>query len=498
MDSVALIYASIAFAIFYLLVSAVRQPQLRHIPTVGGPSLPILSYFGALNYLFHAADILQEGYTRYKDGIFKHAEFRGWHVIVTGSRLTDELRKASHDELSFEEAIVDTLAVDYTLGPNIQRNTYHVPIIRSQLTRNLASLFPDLRDEIVAAFEDEIPLKDEGWTNIPANAAITQIVCRTSNRLFVGLPKCRDPDYCELNKRFTIDFIQGAAIINLFPRLLKPIVARFLTNVPRSVDRGLKHLGPIISERFENIEKLGEKWAEKPNDLLQWLIDASRGEEHSVRALVLRMLTVNVAAIHTSSMTFTHALFYLAAYPEYVQPLREEVEAVVTQEGWSKAAMIRMRKVDSFLKEINRVTGVGAKSLNRKAMKDITFSDGTFIPAGTFVSAASRATHFDEGIYPDALKFNPWRFSDMRECQGESTKHHMVSTSVDYLSFGHGRHACPGRFFAVNELKALLAHVVVTYDVRLGKEGELPSSTWFGPTLVPNTKAEVMFRKRQS
>lgn len=36
--------------------------------------------------------------------------------------------------------------------------------------------------------------------------------------------------------------------------------------------------------------------------MLQWLIDAAEGEERTVRALVLRMLTVNIAAIHTSSI----------------------------------------------------------------------------------------------------------------------------------------------------------------------------------------------------
>lgn len=67
------------------------------------------------------------------------------------------------------------------------------------------------------------------------------IVCRTSNRLFSGLPLCvhlqvpdhgpldnayappgRDEDYLALNKQFTIDVFTGAQIINLFPSFLKP------------------------------------------------------------------------------------------------------------------------------------------------------------------------------------------------------------------------------------------------------------------------------------
>ena len=57
------------------------------------------------------------------------------------------------------------------------------------------------------------------------------------------------------------------------------------------------------------------------------------------------------------SQTFTNALYYLAAYPEYAKPLREEIESVVSEEGWGKVAMGRMRKLDSFLREAQRHSG---------------------------------------------------------------------------------------------------------------------------------------------
>lgn len=82
-----------------------------------------------------------------------------------------------------------------------------------------------------------------------------------------------------------------------------------------------------------------------------------------------------------------------------------------------------------------------AVSLTRKALADYTFADGTFIPAGTTVSAPLRATHYDDGIWARAAVFDPWRFSTLREAEGESAKHHMVSTSTEYLAFGHGQHA---------------------------------------------------------
>ena len=36
---------------------------------------------------------------------------------------------------------------------------------------------------------------------------------------------------------------------------------------------------------------------------------------------------------------FVHALFYLAALPEYIGPLRAEVEEVIEREAWTKEAL---------------------------------------------------------------------------------------------------------------------------------------------------------------
>jgi cytochrome P450 len=69
-----------------------------------------------------------------------------------------------------------------------------------------------------------------------------------------------------------------------------------------------------------------------------------------------------------------------------------------------------------------------------------------------------------------------------------------VSTSADYLSFGHGRHACPGRFFAANELKLLLAYMVLNYDIEpLEKR---PDGKWVGTVCLPDMKATIKVRRR--
>ena len=77
-------------------------------------------------------------------------------------------------------------------------------------------------------------------------------------------------------------------------------------------------------------------------------------------------------------------------------------------------------------------------SITRKALKDFTFSDGTFIPKGTTIAVAARSIHYDEKFYKDANKFQPFRFAEIHEEDSRGEKRQLVSTAIEYLPFGHG------------------------------------------------------------
>ena len=44
-------------------------------------------------------------------------------------------------------------------------------------------------------------------------------------------------------------------------------------------------------------------------------------------------------------------MYDLAIHPEYVAPLREEIERLVATDGWKKQTLMKMWKLDSFIKE---------------------------------------------------------------------------------------------------------------------------------------------------
>ncbi|KAF4619512.1 hypothetical protein D9613_005419 [Agrocybe pediades] len=497
-DTTKILLALSSFLVFYLLSRwwHATTHELRHIPTVGSAGV-ISSYIDAWKFYKHGHKMIEKGYQKYRGSAFKVPMMSRWMVVVSGPDMINDIRRATDEQLSFREAVAEIAQSDYMIGPQIRLDPYHVAIVRTPLTRNLGVRFEDIKDEIDASFSDLVCASDNGWTSVPVYKTIMKVVCRTGNRVFVGLPLCRNSEYLELVEQFTMDVIKGGRIINMFPASLKPIVGRLLTKVPRKIDLAIKHTGPLLQKELNEDDHSGKERVNKPNNLISWLIDEARGPQRELRDLALRLLSVNFAATHTTTMAFTHILYDLATYPEYVAPMREEVESIIAAEGWTKASVDNMHKVDSFVKESQRIA-IGGLMMRRKVKRDFTFSNGITIPAGTHLAVATNCIHMDENHYKEPGRFQGFRFAELREKEGEDLNHQMVSLSLDYGTFGTGRHACPGRFFAVSELKTMLAYVLLNYDIKFPRDGTRPTNFWFSANCIPNPMAEVLFKKRMA
>ncbi|KAJ6483702.1 cytochrome P450 [Mycena vulgaris] len=105
-----------------------------------------------------------------------------------------------------------------------------------------------------------------------------------------------------------------------------------------------------------------------------------------------------------------HSLYHIASKPEYVEPLRQEIAEVVHQYGWSKEGLDQMYKLDSFMKECARYSGLGSLGILRKCVTPFVFSDGSRIPSGASVAVPMTCVHLDPDNYIDALEFRGFRF----------------------------------------------------------------------------------------
>jgi cytochrome P450 len=120
------------------------------------------------------------------------------------------------------------------------------------------------------------------------------------------------------------------------------------------------------------------------------------------------------------------------------------------------------------------------------------------LPQGSRVSVSAWGIHHDEDIYPNAYTFDAFRFSRPHEngtvCEDKKEAHLLVSPSEDYLPFGFGRHACPGRYFAAVETKLFLAYMAVHYDLK--QVHNRPGFVSLGHLPTPPIKGKLMIRRK--
>jgi cytochrome P450 len=118
------------------------------------------------------------------------------------------------------------------------------------------------------------------------------------------------------------------------------------------------------------------------------------------------------------------------------------------------------------------------------------------------VFAASHPVHFDSSIYPNAHEFDGFRFEKLRErdsmdIDDSGPRYQLAVASTDYLPWGYGKHACPGRFFAALEMKLIIAHLILNYDVRLEQPGVRPPDFVFEANCMPNAQARILLKRRK-
>ena len=118
--------------------------------------------------------------SQHKGAPFKIAERVNWTVVVSSREHVEELLRATDEEFSFMEAsdevsycsiFMGLACTEYLrqrvstrsiFGDEVHDWQYHVAAIRNQLTRNLATLYPEIRDEIVTAFDELLDLTGKG------------------------------------------------------------------------------------------------------------------------------------------------------------------------------------------------------------------------------------------------------------------------------------------------------------------------------------------------
>ncbi|KAI1349019.1 cytochrome P450 [Xylaria sp. FL0043] len=479
---------------------------------------------GNLRGFSHLKELLEEGYEKYsKNGQTYVLPYfiNGPQVVLPPSQIPwlmeqpDEVLSQMHVNRQFLEA-------DYAFfHANRADSPVHPEVIAHQLTKRIGGFANDVVEEVRACLDEYWGTDTEEWREIKVYDTLLPVITRMSIRVFMGRSLCRDDTFVAICGNFIRKVVLAAAAISLFPAFLKPIVGPIFTLYDYYLYRRCSsYIMPIIHERLDQLgdpvtRKLPRENPQAHNDYVQWAIDHALAKpvanpaEFEPRVIAARFAVLGFAAIQSSVITLANAIFDLAASGSCgasLASMREEVlrEAVAAgrQDGgpWSKTALARMTHVDSALRESLRMNGFIERGIMKLvvAPEGITIPNGSHIPYGTKVGVSGWSIHHDEEVYPDAMRYDAFRFvpgQETDETGGKKKPQGLVNTSETFLSFSHGSHACPGRFFATNQLKIALGHIALLYDIE--PIAERPVNPWIWGHIAPPLTETLRVRRRK-
>ncbi|KAL8804039.1 MAG: hypothetical protein Q9182_002830 [Xanthomendoza sp. 2 TL-2023] len=488
----------------------------QNAPVVGKGAAVLLPIWRArLRYITTGVDIIHQGYRKYTDTIFQIPTVNQ-NLLVLPTKYVNELKSLPETTLSSSQAVADYFLGSYT---TLQIHLFgHVvwDVTRGQLTQNLGNHVGPLVDESEYGYAQEMPVCED-WTPVTVHSTFLQIVGRTSARIFVGKELSRDALWLETSIDFARCIFLGSGVLKVTPAVIRPIVALFspyIWRIRRHHRNARKLLIPEILRRREKAAVRADWKAKKPNDMIQWLDDASEGADATPERIVDRQLGMSFAAIHTTTNHLANVIYDLAArWDEYGSELCAEVENVLaeTDGQWKKTTLTRLSKMDSFMKESQRLNPPSALSFNRKLQTSYTIPSSNphyTLAKNSYIAVAAGPISMSESVYESPAMFDGFRFHRMRTAPGGSAQsHQFVTTGLESMTFGHGRFACPGRFFASNESKIILALLLLKYEVRFedaekggpserDAETTRPKNLIFADACFPNPTVQVLFKRR--
>jgi cytochrome P450 len=275
------------------------------------------------------------------------------------NRFSDELR--NNPALSLSKGQKKEFPTQYTgfegMREGLREDGLMLDVINAKLTPSLGLLTEVLVQQTAVAIEHTLGEKSE-WGSFNVKDVSLDITARVSGRVFAGDHLARDEHWLAISKEYTIRVFGNGVVLNLFPPLIRPLMYQILPScreLRKQVKDARKLLEPeaqkVINQRKESKES-EERPTKNTSNCFAWMLDVARGRPLDFTG---GQLLLSLAAMNTTTEVTTRCLLQICDTPDIVQPLRTELVNILTEFGWTRSSLQKLKLMDSFLREVLRV-----------------------------------------------------------------------------------------------------------------------------------------------
>ncbi|CAG8192242.1 unnamed protein product [Penicillium salamii] len=437
------------------------DPQRRDLPVINPRDPWSLSTGSArLRFLLGAPALIKQGLSKVltDDG----------PQVVLAPEFTKEIR--NHNSLSLGAFMYQRFHAKLNAFRPYQaffeKDEAFIKFIRKKLVPQ-ADLVKPLSDTTSSALRTEWTDNTE-WHQVALKSSLAMIIARVLAKTFVGEPLCNNVRWLQIMAQYTVDSVQASEALRKWPSVLRPVMIHILPvcrNLKAEMKEAESLIGAVLEERRLEKEAAAQagKAPQQHMDAFEWMDQHYKEMGRSCDPVIVQ-LALAVTGMHTTTDMLAQLLYDLDGKDDLIKALREEVVTVIQREGLTVSSLSNMRLMDSCLKESQRLKPVQAVALQRIALNGFDLSDGTHVPKGTPIILS--AGMWDPEVYTSPYEFDGYRFLKMRENSATETETAAlaVTPTSDHTGWGLGKHACPGRFLAIHEIKIVLCHLLTQYD----------------------------------
>ncbi|KAL0936156.1 cytochrome p450 monooxygenase [Colletotrichum truncatum] len=491
----------LAFGLFFYLF--IQSRMNRHLKL----DLPVLNLVGD-NY-GQASREWQRNYIKYiEKGYqeFRHGAYQLWgpegFVTVLSPDFLGELKNLPDEKLSFYLGAANSVQGKH----QFLDFRGHAPIqaLKSMMTPKLKDFMPAILEELEHGTRTCLPSELDEWHEIHINDTYSKIVGYITGRLFFGSELGRREDWLQHIIAFPDNVFRAARKIRRTPaplRLFRIPLLREVQQVILTLMKARQLIPPILEKRALLLGEPQDK-LESQQDFMQFVLECSGREENppSLNRQAEQLMIIMLAGIHTTNIAGIHMIYDLAAMPEIVGPLRDEINQVWDKYNGklTKDSFRDMGKLDSFMKESQRMNPPSYSTFDRIVSSEsgITLSNGLHLPKGTVITMPSSQVSQDPNVWSNPEEYDAFRFERLRSTSSNKYNYLYATSTETSLHFGVGRHACPGRWVSTIENKTILSYMIRHFDFRLvnPKEGR-PKNLAFGPNISPNETGRIEVKR---
>lgn len=457
---------------FYLFITKKREQfpsnnGLKTVPVVPG-NLPIVGH--GLTFSANIIEFVRTCYRKYGK-IFRIKVYNKELVVVCDRELITEFFKKRESDMSLYK-VLDNLFFGQAFTDDYRDLPMIITMVKQTVGVNFSTMVPKIMEQAGQLIER---LRAQSGKQVCLTKEAIYFVSHTSAKCFIGIDMT-DEFYDLLNK-FTQFLNKIVVLTYFFPQwTLKWTMGIYLRHLRRKMT---KLLEPEIQSYRDDPDK-------NESNVIRKAIEYIRPENNKkltneeIGDILICLLYVSS---ENTALGLSASLIDLARHPDYWNEVRETSERYLHDKDYH--GLLKDQLINACVMESARLTSHVFALMRYPVNNNETLGEYAIGNCDIVALCEPMLMRHEcaSDVFENANEYNPERFLEGKEKKDPQS----------VMTWGAIVHLCPGKMFAIYEIKIALSLIVTNFERFDISDEDYSKLDYFSPSAFAERNANVFF-----